>query len=386
MSTTPSTVASVLELSLRPVRAQIDLAIEQITGTAQRSVESAAALLDQAQSLCIEQYNTEVDEFNAVVDRCQALESEITTTKLLITSLQDQLEEQIVVAKEANANTEISRTRIKQLSSDNGILAAEVNRLKSMNPDDMKKQIVRLKSDLNFKVELLDQQKKEMRKARSDAADAKTALAQAAHRNSVLEDTAGELQSRLQNIDGDVEPTWYRAGDGSGIHFYFYTFGWRLSFGSDDRDVQLQILQDIDWHIEVRTNTGIGVIVSVTEWCRPRYPTMDLFKQAWPEELGSAISVKINELLERSHPHLVRRTEWAEGTPLGSLSQLKPQWLDLLNASGMHSLYGVVSLTPEELSETVKGFGLTTARQVHAACMNVVKDWEAEQKHKQKAA
>lgn len=381
MSTTPSTVASVLELSLRPVRAQLDLAIEQTTGTAQRSVESAAALLDQAQGLCIEQHNIEVDEFNAIVGRCLDLESKITTTKLLIASLQDQLEEQTVVAKEANASAEITRTRVKQLSSDNAILATEIKRLKSLNPEDMKKQIARLKDDLKFKVKLLDQQKGELRKARSEAADTKTALAQAAHRNSVLEDTIGEQQSRLQNIDGDVEPTWYRASDGSGIHFYFYTFGWRLSFGSDDRDVQLQILQDIDWHIEVRTNTGIGVIVSVTEWCRPRYPTIELFKQAWPEELGSAISVKINELLERSHPHLVRRTEWAEGTPLSSL-QLKPQWLDLLNASGLHSLYGVVSLTPEELSGTVKGFGITTARQVHAACMNVVKDWEAEQKQK----
>lgn len=382
MSTTQSTVASVLGLSLRPVRAQLDLAIEQTTGTAQRSVESAASLLDQAETLCIEQYNAEVDEFNTVVDRCQALESDITTTKLLITSLQDQLEEQTVLAKEANASTEISRARIKQLSSDNKMLAEELKNLKSMNPEDMKKQIVRLKEDLKFKVQLLDQQKKEMRTARGEAADAKTSLAQAAHRNSVLEDTVIELQSRLQNIDGDVEPIWYRATDGSGINFYFYTFGWRLSFGSDDRDVQLQILQDIDWHIEVRTNTGIGVIVSVTEWCRPRYPTLDLFKQAWPEELGSAISVKINELLERSHPHLVRRTEWAEGTPLGSLTQLKPQWLDLLYTAGLHSLYGVVSLTPEELSSTVKGFGIATARQVHAACMNVVKDWESAQKQK----
>lgn len=382
MSTTQSTVASVLESALRPVRAQLDLAIEQTTGTAQRSIESAGVLLNQAQALCIEQHNAEVDEFNSLIDHHEALRSEVTTKKLQLTNLQEQLAEQIVIAKEAYASTEIARTRVKQLTSDNGRLAKENNDLKSLNPHALQKQIARLKDDLKFKVQLLDQQKAEMRKARGTAADIKTSLAQAAHRNSVLEDTVEELQSRLQNIDGDVAPVWYRASDGSGIHFYFYTFGWRLSFGSDDRDVQLQILQDIDWHIEVRTNTGIGVIVSVTEWCRPRYPTLDVFKQAWPEELGSAICTRISELLERSHPHLVRRAEWAEGMPLSSLPQLKPQWLDLLNASGMHSLYAVTSLTPEELSETVKGFGITTTRQVHSACMKMVKEWESEDKQK----
>ncbi|HFI5334001.1 TPA: hypothetical protein ACGQS5_001660 [Serratia liquefaciens] len=378
MSTTLTTVASVLESALRPVRAQLDLATKQITGTAQRSIESAGVLLNQAQSLCIEQHNVDVDEFNELLDRHEALQADITTQQLQITNLQDQT----VVAKEANANSEIARARVKQLTSDNSLLAKDNNDLKSLNPQALQKQIARLKDDLKFKVQLLDQQKAEVRKARGEAADLKTSLAQAAHRNSVLEDTVGELQSRLQNIDGDVAPVWYRASDGSGIHFYFYTFGWRLSFGSDDRDVQLQILQDIDWHIEVRTNTGIGVIVSVTEWCRPRYPTLDVFKQAWPEELGSAICTRISELLERSHPHLVRRAEWAEGTPLSSLPQLKPRWLDLLNASGMHSLYAVASITPEELSETVKGFGITTARQVHAASMKTVKEWESEDKQK----
>ncbi|MBJ2111308.1 hypothetical protein JFQ86_00570 [Serratia ureilytica] len=382
MSTTQSTVASVLESALRPVRAQLDLAIEQTTGTAQRSVESAGVLLNQAQALCIEQHNAEVDEFNSLIDHHEALRAEITTKKLQLANLQEQLAEQIVIAKEANASAEIARTRVKQLTSDNGRLAKENNDLKSLNPHALQKQIARLKDDLKFKVQLLDQQKAEMRKARGTAADIKTSLAQAAHRNSVLEDTVEELQSRLQNIDGDVAPVWYSAGDNSGIHFYFYTFGWRLSFGSDDRDVQLQILQDIDWHIEVRTNTGIGVIVSVTEWCRPRYPTLDIFKQSWPEELGSAICTRINELLERSHPHLVRRSEWAESTPLSTLPQLKPQWLDLLNASGLNSLYSVASLTPEELSETVKGFGIATARQVHAACMKTVKTWESEDKQK----
>lgn len=382
MSTTLTTVASVLESALRPVRAQLDFATEQTTGTAQRSIESAGVLLNQAQSLCIEQHNTDVDEFNELLDKFDALQADITTKQLQITSLQDQLDEQNVIAKEANANSEIARARVKQLTSDNSLLAKDNNALKSLNPQALQKQIARLKDDLKFKVQLLDQQKAEMRKARGEAADLKTSLAQAAHRNSVLEDTVGELQSRLQNIDGDVAPVWYRASDSSGIHFYFYTFGWRLSFGSDDRDVQLQILQDIDWHIEVRTNSGIGFIASVTEWCRPRYPTLDVFKQAWPEELGSAICNRISELLERSHPHLVLRADWAEGIPLSSLPQLKPQWLDLLNASGLNSLYAVVSLTPEELSETVKGFGIATARQVHAACIKTVKEWESEEKQK----
>ncbi|WP_410739376.1 hypothetical protein [Citrobacter portucalensis] len=72
-------------------------------------------------------------------------------------------------------------------------------------------------------------------------------------------------------------------------------------------------------------------------------------------------------------------------TPLSNLP-LQDKWLDLLNASGLYSLWTVVSHTPEELSNLVKGFGIATARQVHAACINVVKDWQAENWPKTNAA
>ncbi|EKN6298001.1 hypothetical protein DVQ54_24390, partial [Yersinia enterocolitica] len=101
--TTQATTASVLESSLRPVRAQLDLAIEQTTGTAQRSIESATVLLNQAQSLCIEQLNIETDEYNLLFDRLEKTENDLTTKSLALTQVQERIENADLLVAEANA-------------------------------------------------------------------------------------------------------------------------------------------------------------------------------------------------------------------------------------------------------------------------------------------
>jgi hypothetical protein len=105
------------------------------------------------------------------------------------------------------------------------------------------------------------------------------------------------------------------------------------------------------------------------------YPTIKYFKDAWPEGLNEAVTARIRELLEPTHPHLVQRAEWAESLLVGTLP-LKEQHLDLLSAAGIHSLFDMVRRTPEMLAERVKGFGIATAHQVHAKYMGLVKDWE----------
>lgn len=374
-NTTPN-VAATLVTALRPVRSQLDLAISQTTGTARASVESALALTDQTEMLVIEQYNREVDEFNHLFDRHEALEGRNTALALQLTDAGDRVADMEVATAEARAELDTASACIAVLKGDNRTLKAENARLLSMNPDRQRAQIASLKQTIADKTTLLDQQKQEMRKLRGDLAKTKTNLARAIRQNAELNSENEDLLRRVQRIDGDVEPVWYPAADDSGLQFYFYTFGWRLTVGSDDRDMQLDLLQDIDWHIEIRSNAGISVLVSVTQWCRARYPILEQFKNAWPLALGAALNRRITNLLSDTHPRLIQRAEWAQATPVSSLP-LQDKWLDLLNTAGIYSLWAIVSHTPEELSNLVKGFGITTARQVHAACMNVVKDWQA---------
>ncbi|HDL7148363.1 TPA: hypothetical protein PXM75_004511, partial [Yersinia enterocolitica] len=142
--TTQATTASVLESSLRPVRAQLDLAIEQTTGTAQRSIESATVLLNQAQSLCIEQLNIETDEYNLLFDRLEKTENDLTTKSLALTQVQERIENADLLVAEANAQRDSISAKYNLSLSDQRVLATEVNRLKSLNPEKMKIQIVRL--------------------------------------------------------------------------------------------------------------------------------------------------------------------------------------------------------------------------------------------------
>ncbi|WP_072084940.1 hypothetical protein [Yersinia similis] len=64
---------------------------------------------------------------------------------------------------------------------------------------------------------------------------------------------------------------------------------------------------------------------------------------------------------------------------------LKEQYLELLARSGIHSLFDVVRRTPDMFANAVKGFGIASARQVHAQCTRIVKEWESEQKQKEAA-
>ncbi|NBD82473.1 MULTISPECIES: hypothetical protein [Citrobacter] len=374
---TETTVASVLAASLRPVRSQLELAVEQTSGTAQASVQSALALTDQLEVMVIEQYNQQVDEYNTLVEQCEVLDDRNTNLGLRVAESAEKLANMELTTKEARAAEEIAKAQIAVLQGDKRQLKTQNDQLKSLNPERQKAQIVSLKETITSKTTLLDQQKQEMRKIRGELATTKTNLAVAIQQNAELSLENEDLRARLQRIDGDVEPVWYPAANDSGLQFYFYTFGWRLTLGSSDRDLHLDLLQDIDWHIEIRSNSGVSVLVSVTQWCRARYPILNDFKDAWPTALGVALNRRIIELLGDTHPHLVKRTEWAMATPLSNLP-LQDKWLDLLNTSGLYSLWTVVSHTPEELSNLVKGFGIATARQVHAACINVVKDWQAE--------
>lgn len=378
--TTQASTASVLESSLRPVRAQLDLAIEQTTGTAQRSIESATVLLNQAQSLCIEQLNIETDEYNLLFDRLEKAESDLTIKSLALTQVQERIENADLFVAEANAQRDSISAKYNLSLSDQRVLATEVNRLKSLNPEKMKIQIVRLKDELDNKRTLLNQQLTDIRRHKKDVAEKTSKLAAIVNVNNQLTNTVADLTVRIQRMDGDVEPTYYRGDDG--IEFYFYTFQWGLKLRSGDYDMQL--INDIDWHIEIRSTSGIGLIVSVNEWALPVYPLIDNFKQNWPDGLTPAVTQRIRDLLEPTHPHLVKRAEWAE-TVLTESLPLKEQHLDLLALSGIHSLFDVVRRTPDMLANAVKGFGITTARQVHAQCTRIVKDWESEQKQKEAA-
>ncbi|MGI3452997.1 hypothetical protein ACRQQF_27280, partial [Citrobacter arsenatis] len=102
-----STVATVLATSLRPVRAQLELAVEQTAGISRASVESALALTDQLEVLVIEQYNQQVDEFNAVVEQCEALDDRNTTLGLQAAGFAEKLADMELTTKETRAAEEI---------------------------------------------------------------------------------------------------------------------------------------------------------------------------------------------------------------------------------------------------------------------------------------
>ncbi|QKJ87448.1 hypothetical protein PMPD1_2506 [Paramixta manurensis] len=368
--TTQNTVATVLDGALRPVRSQLELAASQLAGIPHASVLSATSLLEQARVLCIEQYNAEVDDFNELIDEHEALQGRLTTAELALISSREKLAEAELSEKTMKAESDQYFARNKLLHADLNALRENLAKYQSMNPDRMKSQIARLKEDIDESKKIRNQQLTEIRRLKNDIAETKSKLSSMTVLNTELTDHCSDMQRRLEIADGNTDP---RTFGGHGVDYYFYTFQFGLKLSSPDPDII--ILNDLEWHVEVRTTHGICLIISVNEWTAPVFPFVSEIKNTWPDGLTPALTAHIRDLLENTHAHLVRRAEWAETVLVGTLP-LKDQYLDQLSSAGIHTLYDIVRRTPSMLAEAVKGFGMPTARQVHSKCVGLVRDWE----------
>ncbi|WP_145482753.1 hypothetical protein [Yersinia aldovae] len=72
--------------------------------------------------------------------------------------MQERIENADLLVAETNAQRDSISAKYNLSLSDQRVLATEVNRLKSLNPEKMKIHIVRLKDDLENKRTLLNQQ------------------------------------------------------------------------------------------------------------------------------------------------------------------------------------------------------------------------------------
>lgn len=385
--TTQTTVAIALQSALKPARFQLDIAAGKVDGTAKTAVQAAITMVNQAEELTLEQYNAEVDAYNELCDQLEETDSKLTATSLELSMLKGEVDDIKLTADQKALQGEKDMAAAKVSHSQMKNVREELKTLQAMQPEKLKKKVADQRKKLDERRELLDAQRLQIRDLKSQLTESETKRIALVGLSTTLEDEVKELRSRLVHHDGEVDQKVYHGKDG--LEMYLYTFEWGLNFSPASADIK--IVNDVTWHMEVRTNYGICILVSVTEWLAPFYPPCDYLADRWDGGIHDALVEQITARMELSHPHLVERVEWAKENYLDEID-LNEKHVAALNAAGFHSLYSVLHVPPakllalvkdqgekdESVKEQIKGFGEVSVKQVYSKLHKIVAEWESQ--------
>ncbi|WP_407330595.1 hypothetical protein [Enterovibrio sp. 27052020O] len=335
--------------------------LANVQGLLERQVPGINALL-----------NKEADEHDELCDHLELLDEQKASLMLQVESLKSQLEAANNQRKDEVSAIHVKLTKAEMELSQLKTVRAELNRLKELNPDGLKKKNVDLKKQVQEKtksISTLSVENKTLKKGTS------TLKYQVTELSTLIKDMNVELEhlreARTHN-DGTVQNKAYAGSEG--VEFYIYQYEWGLSTKLHGQPIEL--LGDLNWHIEVRSNIGVNILVMVTDWLHPFYPKCDEIAQHWPEDLNDALAELIRARCEKTHPALVEKVEWSMSVPLSDVYGIKEKDLEKLNAANIHTLYELCRMVPEATVKHVKGMGIKTATAVHQTCMQYVEIWE----------
>lgn len=142
-------------------------------------------------------------------------------------------------------------------------------------------------------------------------------------------------------------------------------------------DARPRYIDNLDFTYVIWASIGVGSAVRINEWLRPSYRRDELLKDFWPDDLYDALEDMIVQELETTHPHLLKRVEWAKSVRLEEIEGISEAARKALRADNHNTLREIVMFDAEELALT-KGIGAKTAEQILAVCNKLVDAWDRE--------
>ena len=266
MTTEKSTVAIALQSALNPARYQLGIAADKTEGLAHTSVNAAITMIDQIEQIVIEQYNVEVDDFNSLCDELEQTQESLSKTERALADLRSNLDELELEAKKATAEAEREKAQAKLTQANVKDKLAELKRLQDMQPEQMKARIAAQRKKNDEKQKLLEEQRIKIRDLKNQLVDTETKKNVMVQANTQLTEELNEARSRLMHKDGDVINKVFVGSDGI-LKCYIHVFEYGLSFRPEAKTIK--IINDLDWYYEVKTNHGLNITVSVTDWLQP---------------------------------------------------------------------------------------------------------------------
>lgn len=380
-------------LALNTLTSQIRAIIQMPDGPAKAAIGGFETLLIANLAMISEAANEHIDEFNNLIDELEARDAELAVQDKLVSELRQQIAEfdrhAAQAGQEASATLEAKETELYEAQRAlNGLeakysamqyttrqLERQLAELKAMDPAGMKKRI-------KEKNDLLEQQRVAIAKHKSNEVGYRKEVLEKERRIKELLVTINEqdreLESRHQVIMElescrDAKLLWfkhlkhtYKAEDGTLWNVYLVDHGLQSNLP--------YLVNDLDWKLHAMKSDGSGCSVMLSQWMNPIYPAP--FGTGAPDGMTKDIYAFMQDALEKSHPHLQPRAEWAKTVSIHECG-LPARTISLLEGAGLDTLYKVLSNQGAALNK-VKGIGERLVAQIVYACELKVKEWEAQ--------
>lgn len=353
----------------------VDTAVNNLLRMIQAQLGNVQSLVDNQAVMISDSLNAESDQYNSLIDQLEQSEKDFLNLQLTHQSLVDcsDKNEQVFVEQIAQLNAKLSRHALAL--NDTKELTAELKELRALNPKRLKSKNIELSKKYREASDLLLKLKKQFRDHERELLRQRSNTAQLTAATTELTLDNERMRKKLLRHDGDVIQKEYHGTDG--LICYIYEFEWGLT--NKPADPCIKVLNNLDWHLEVRTTHGINVTVSVTDWLQPFYPPCDYLADRWPTDIHDALADVIRERCMTTHSHLIDRIEWAQSEDLADVKGLSEKHLKLLNDSDFYSVYAVCHVPPARLHKMVKGVGQETAKKISQICMEYVNQWSKNQ-------
>ncbi|MGL5219595.1 MAG: hypothetical protein ACRC8G_08975 [Plesiomonas shigelloides] len=389
--TTKLNPSEATSLALNTLTSQIRAIIQMPDGPAKAAIGGFETLLNANLAMISEAANEHIDEFNGLIDELEARDAEIAEQAKLVSELRQQIAEfdqrTAEVGQEACATLEAKETELYEAQrAINGLeakysamqfttrqLERQLVEFKSMDPAGMKKRI-------KEKNDLLEQQRAAIAKHKSNEAGYRKEVLEKERRIKELlvaiNEQDRELESRhnvIMELEScrDAKLHWfkhlaktYKGEDGTLWNVYLVDHGLQSNLP--------YLVNDLDWKLHAMKSDGSGCSVMLSQWMNPIYPAP--FGTGAPEEMTRDIYAFMQDALEKSHPHLQPRAEWAKTVSIHECG-LPSRTISLLEGAELDTLYKVMSNQGAALNK-VKGIGEKLIAQIVYSCELKVKEWE----------
>ena len=205
--------------------------------------------------------------------------------------------------------------------------------------------------------------------------------------NNKIDDQKQRLQTSTQKLQGDISKkakelraveerlvasVGKQVGEGivgkkGKLTHYVMEIQSKLDSRPADDKYAHGFIDDVDFHYEIMSSTGVSVHTGLTMWAVPIIPFSTELQSDWNREIERVIHTTAVNKLKETHPNVVAMIDEAKATSIDEMHNLNSLQLEVLKNADYTNLYELVSLTYESFAKTVLLIGETNdaANQIY---------------------
>ena len=378
------------DMSTRYIQNSIDslmMLAQEIADVAGNDVDLYNQAIDLAESRLEAQKVLQLDNDNLrykneiLEGRAENLDKEIQE------AVDSAVENHVIRVQQLEHADEVLKNKIVELRSQLETFSLREKRtmsrlkdLEIMEPDKLKKKNAELKKELRETREALKDTSQKLNKHRASNSEI-------SKNNSVLMAGLESARAEIEELQGRILRANGKSADychdttmanGQPIRFTMHRF-FRGSLINQAPEDYPRYVNTLDFTYHILCTLGIGATVHLNEWLRPEYHIDPLVADVWPNGMYEDIQEMYREDIATTHPHLLKRSDWADSIDLSDIDGIPAAVLKSLqnHDTPFLKLRHVLMFSQPELAE-VKGIGLKTAAMLHQVCRKLVDEWELE--------